>query len=106
MYTLEQLDSFHYTKLQKIAEESGLEYTTKDETIAALLELPSEEPEPMPPAVSAEPVAVDPGGTVDVDPEETFEIPSNPPSYWARIGMPVGSDGQKIRYSLDGRRLN
>jgi hypothetical protein len=28
------------------------------------------------------------------------------PTYYQRIGVPVGKDGDKIRYRLDGTRIN
>lgn len=86
MYTFEELGALHYRRLQEIAKENGIEYTTKDEVIEKLLSQEIDEPvleAPIEPKVQKEIVVEQP-----VKMTETVSKP------------------KKIRYSLDGRRLN
>ena len=95
MYDRESLESLYKSDLLPIAESLGLTYTTKGETIEAILTASSL---PVQETLIVEPVEVK-----SVKPV----IPNvYPTDLYQRLGQPIGSDGDKKRYRLDGTPIN
>lgn len=96
MYDRESLESLYKADLLPIAESLGLTYTTKGETIEAILAASS--------LLVEEPLIVEP---VEVKPVNKPVIPNvYPTDLYQRLGQPIGSDGDKKRYRLDGTSIN
>lgn len=95
MYDRESLESLYKADLLPIAESLGLTYTTKGETIEAILTASSL---PVQETLIVEPVEVNPVKPV---------IPNvYPTDLYQRLGQPIGNDGDKKRYRLDGTPIN
>jgi hypothetical protein len=102
MYTKDELLDLTASEVREIAELMELEYTTKAPTIDAILskqntittETPVENVNLFTPPVVTKPV------TPVVMP------PKAASGYYAKLGIPLGNDGDKIRHRLDGTRIN
>lgn len=118
-YTREELSDLSAGDVRIIAEGLGLEYTTKSPTIDAILNYqsspvslldnittnqsePVTESKTVMTVVESEPVKVDETKVDKTNVKESSQLPT----YYQRIGVPVGNDGDKIRYRLDGTRIN
>jgi hypothetical protein len=55
--------------------------------------------------IESEPLKVDKTKVDETKVKESSQVDSIP-TYYQRIGVPVGKDGDKIRYRLDGTRIN
>jgi hypothetical protein len=118
-YTREELNDMTAGDVRIIAEGLGLEYTTKSPTIDAILNyqsspvslldsIPNEpvtESKTVTTVVESEPVKVTETKVTETKVKESSQVDSIP-TYYQRIGVPVGNDGDKIRYRLDGTRIN
>jgi hypothetical protein len=126
-YTREELNDMTAGDVRIIAEGLGLEYTTKVPTIDVILNhqsssvslldsITTNQSEPVTESktvttvIESEPLKVD---ETKVDETKVTETKVNEssqvnsiPTYYQRIGVPVGKDGDKIRYRLDGTRIN
>lgn len=127
MYTKEELTDMSATDIRILAEGLKLEYTTKTPTIDRILQYQSDnQSEGDNTGVTVNDTGVNPSETVtnpsvnlkttsvnpSVNPETNTSVCTNgcpmppPKTYWSKIGVPVGNDGDKIRYRLDGTRIN
>lgn len=119
MYTKEELTDMSATDIRILAEGLKLEYTTKTPTIDRILQYQSDnQSEGDNTGVTVNDTGVNPSETV-TNPSVNLKTtgintsvctngcPMPPPkTYWSKIGVPVGNDGDKIRYRLDGTRIN
>ena len=108
MYTKEELIDLSAGNIRSLAESIGVEYTTKTPTIEAILDAQNG-------VVKAPVLDLTPVGTPAVNETLVESAPVETPvvtpavtqvSYYQKIGLPVGNDGNKIRYRLDGSRIN
>jgi hypothetical protein len=116
-YTREELNDMTAGDVRIIADGLGLEYTTKVPTIDVILNhqsssvslldsITTNQSEPVTESktvttvIESEPLKVD-----ETKVKESSQVDSIP-TYYQRIGVPVGKDGDKIRYRLDGTRIN
>jgi hypothetical protein len=131
-YTREELNDMTAGDVRIIAEGLGLEYTTKVPTIDVILNhqsssvslldsITTNQSEPVTESktvttvIESEPLKVnetkvtEPNVTetkvTETKVKESSQVNSIP-TYYQRIGVPVGNDGDKIRYRLDGTRIN
>jgi hypothetical protein len=120
-YTREELNDMTAGDVRIIAEGLGLEYTTKSPTIdvilnhqsssVSLLDITTNQSEPVTESktvttvIESEPLKVDETKVDETKVKESSQVDSIP-TYYQRIGVPVGKDGDKIRYRLDGTRIN
>jgi hypothetical protein len=121
-YTREELNDMTAGDVRIIAEGLGLEYTTKVPTIDVILNhqsssvslldsITTNQSEPVTESktvttvIESEPLKVDETKVDETKVKESSQVDSIP-TYYQRIGVPVGKDGDKIRYRLDGTRIN
>jgi hypothetical protein len=121
-YTREELNDMTAGDVRIIAEGLGLEYTTKVPTIDVILNhqsssvslldsITTNQSEPVTESktvttvIESEPLKVDKTKVDETKVKESSQVDSIP-TYYQRIGVPVGKDGDKIRYRLDGTRIN
>ena len=121
-YTREELNDMTAGDVRIIAEGLGLEYTTKVPTIDVILNhqsssvslldsITTNQSEPVTESktvttvIKSEPLKVDETKVDETKVKESSQVDSIP-TYYQRIGVPVGKDGDKIRYRLDGTRIN
>lgn len=106
MYTKDELLDLTAGEVREIAEAMEIEYTTKVPTIDTILDkqntITTETPVEAvnlftPPVVT--PVATDTLTPVVTPPKVAS-------GYYAKLGIPLGNDGDKIRHRLDGTRIN
>jgi hypothetical protein len=108
MYTKDELLDLTAAEVREIAESIGIEYTTKSPTIDAILGKQDAVVNDVTPVESDlfTPV-VKPSPPVTPVVKETPTVVATPPSgYYAKLGIPLGNDGDKIRHRLDGTRIN
>lgn len=131
-YTKEELTDMSAADIRILAEGLKIEYTTKTPTIDRIIQYQSNKtdtgvivndtgvnsPETVNnpgvnstnpetnPSVSLKTTSVNPNAKNDTS-VCTNGCPMPPPkTYWSKIGVPVGNDGDKIRYRLNGTRIN
>jgi hypothetical protein len=121
-YTREELNDMTAGDVRIIAEGLGLEYTTKVPTIDVILNhqsssvslldsITTNQSEPVTESktvttvIESKPLKVDETKVDETKVKESSQVDSIP-TYYQRIGVPVGKDGDKIRYRLDGTRIN
>ena len=127
-YTKEELTDMSATDIRIIADGLGLEYSTKTPTIERIIQYQLDNPSEgdsggvTDTGVSSMDTGVNPNDDTGVN-NDTTKVNSNdtttntsvctngcpmpqPKTYWSKLGVPVGNDGDKIRYRLDGTRIN
>ena len=107
-YTRDELTDMTAGDIRIIAEGLGIEYTTKVPTIDAIMAYQQAKEPNLLNLQESEPVKVveAPKPVEPVKPVELLEQVNKVQTYYERIGIPVGNDGDKIRYRLDGSRIN